>query len=109
MFVYGFVLFTTGKLSHFEELSSVPSLFQYLAIVANVIVLGVYYLYKNKVLPERDIQRRFPLYIICWALNEVVVLWGFLAVFMTNDGNGFLYVVNLAIALTGNILTFPKK
>lgn len=109
MFIYGFVLFTTGMVSHVEELSGVPTPIQIVALLSNVIAFGVYYFYKNKVLPERDIQRRFPLYIVCWALNEFVVICGFLAVFVTNDGNGVLYVMNLLIALTGNILSFPKK
>lgn len=109
MFIYGFVLFTTGMISHIEELSNAPTPIQLVALFSNVIVLGVYFLYKNKVQPERNIQRRFPFYIVCWALNESVAIMGFVAVFMTNDGNAALYVMNLAIALVGNILTFPKK
>lgn len=109
MLLYGFVLFTLGRITHIEELSQVPSLFQYIAVAANVIAFGVYYIYKNKIAPEKDFQRKFPLYILCWALDEAIVLCGFLAVFVTADGNGFLYLVNLLIGLTVNVLTFPKN
>lgn len=109
MFMYGFVLFTTGKLSRAEELTSVPTAIQYIALLANVIGLVTFYIYKNKVITERDFEKRFPLYIVCWALNESIVLFGFIAVFLTDDGNGLIYLTNLLIGFSSNILCFPKK
>ena len=109
MIVYGFALFTTGKISRVEELSQVPSEIQIAALLANVISIIVYYIYKNKVQAEKDFQKKLPLYIVCWALNEMIVLAGFIAVFLTDDGNALIYLTNLMIGLTTNVLCFPKK
>lgn len=109
MFMYGFALFTTGKLSRAEELIGVPSAIQYIALLANVIGLVTFFIYKNKVVTERDFEKRFPLYIVCWALNESIVLLGFIAVFLTDDGNGLIYLTNLLIGFSSNVLCFPKK
>lgn len=109
MFMSGFALFTTGKLSRAEELIGVPSAIQYIALLANVIGLVTFFIYKNKVVTERDFEKRFPLYIVCWALNESIVLLGFIAVFLTDDGNGLIYLTNLLIGFSSNVLCFPKK
>ena len=109
MIFYGVVLFVTGKVSRLEELSTVPTLFQYIAIMGNLIALGVYWFFKNKVVTEPVFERRFSFYIVCWAMSEAIVLLGFMAVFLTDDGNGFLYLTNLLVGLTSNIVCFPKK
>lgn len=100
MFLYGFVLFTTGKISRVEELTQVPSEIQVAALLANVISFGVYYLYKNR--------KNNQSLIICWALSEFIVIAGFIAVFITDDGNALIYLTNLLIGFTLNLLCFPR-
>lgn len=109
MIVYGLVLVVIGRISRIEELSNIPNTFQFFALMANTLGLVVYYLYKNKIAPEKNFQNRFPFYIICWALDEAIVLVGFAAVLLTEDGNGLLYATNLLVGLTANVLCFPRK
>ncbi len=107
--LYGFVLFTTGKVSgvFVPEGELLP--IEILAMGANLIALAVFFFHKNSVAPMKDFQKKFSGYIICWAMNESIAIIGFLAVFMSESGNGFYYVTNVAVALTGNLLTFPRK
>lgn len=109
MFIYGFVLFTTGKISRVEELSQVPTEIQYGALFANVIAFVVYFIFKNKAQPEKNLQKKTPLLVVCWALSEAIVLMGFIAVFITDDGNALIYLTNLFIGVTLNVLCFPRK
>lgn len=100
MFLYGLILFMTGKISRVEELTQVPSEIQIMALLANVISFGVYYLYKNR--------KNNQSLIICWALSEFIVIAGFTAVFITDDGNALIYLTNLLIGFTLNLLCFPR-
>jgi hypothetical protein len=35
-------------------------------------------------------------------------VFGFVAVFLNEDGNGYIYVANAFAALVGNVLMFPR-
>ena len=109
MFMYGLVLVIIGRISRIEELTNIPDSFQFFALMANTLGLVVYYIYKNKIASEKNFQNRFPFYIICWALNEAIVLLGFATVFITGDGNGLIYAANLLVGVTANVLCFPRK
>lgn len=108
-FMYGFVLFTTGKVSRIEMPSGELTPFEMMAIAANLIAVVTFFFHKDRIQPTREFQKKFVLYILCWALNESIVIMGFMAVFLSESGNAFYYVTNLVVALTANILTFPKK
>ncbi len=107
--IYGFVLFTTGKVSgvFFPQGELLPV--EMAAMAMNLVALGVFFFHKNSVVPQKDFQKKFPGYIVCWAMNESIAIVGFVAVFITETGNGFFYVTNVAVALISNLLTLPKK
>ncbi len=107
--IYGYVLFTVGKVSGIFAPQGELLPLEMLAMGANLIALGVFFFHKNSVVPQKDFQKKFTGYILCWAMNEAIVIFGFVAVFTSENGNGFFYVTNLAVALIGNLLTFPKK
>ncbi len=107
--IYGFVLFTTGKVSGVLVPQGELLPIEMAAMGANLIALAVFFFHKNSVAPIKDFQKKFTGYVMCWAMNESIAIIGFLAVFMSETGNGFFYVTNVAVALTGNILTFPRK
>ena len=107
--IYGFVLFTTGKVSGVFVPQGELLPIEMVAMGINVVAIGVFIFHKNMVAPQKDFQRKLPGYIICWAMNESIAIIGFLAVFLSESGNGFFYLTNVAVALTGNLLTFPRK
>ena len=107
--IYGFVLFTTGKVSGIFVPQGGLLPIEMVAMGVNIIALAVFFFYKNSVAPVKEFEKKFSGYVICWALNESIAIVGFLAVFMSDSGNGFFYVTNVAVALTGNLLTFPRK
>ena len=107
--IYGFLLFTTGKISTFFIPKGELLPIQILALASNILGVITFYLHKDRILPTREFSKRFPIYIICWAINESITVLGFVAVFLANDGNGFYYLTNLTITLLANALTFPKK
>ncbi len=109
MIIYGVVLFITGKVSAVALPSGELQPIEMIALAANGTAIAVYMFYKNSVETQATIEKRFTGYIICWALNESIVLFGFVAVFIGGSGNAFFYLANLMVALTGNLLTFPKK
>jgi len=55
---------------------------------------------------ELALPRIFVRYIICWALNEVVTLLGFVHVFFDHDLAGILPYVGAGLLL--NIIMFPR-
>lgn len=109
MIVYGVVLYTSGKISRIEAPSVNLQTIEMLALAANGMGLIVYFFYKSRVQTEPTLQKRFTGYIVCWALNEAITLMGFVAVFVGDSGNAFFYIANLVVAITGNLLTFPRK
>lgn len=109
MFTYGLALFIAGKLSHVEELSSVPGPVEIGAILANTLALVIFYILKNKVAGNFDFTRKFGWYVSCWALSEFIVIAGFIAVFIKGDGNGFIYLTNLLVGIVSITLSFPRK
>lgn len=107
--LYGFVLYTTGKVSGVFIPQSELTPLETVALAMNFVALLVLFVHKNNVVPQKDFQKKFIGYILCWALNESIAIFGFVAVFTSEGGNAFFYVTNLAVALTSNIFTFPRK
>lgn len=109
MIFYGVVLFLVERMTYFEVVMSPESFIEKLAL-ASTLVLFVTFVIKSKLIdPQKDFQKRLPLYIACWALHEGMLCLGFVAVFLAENGNGFYYVVNLVMALIGNFILFPKQ
>ncbi|MFL5784726.1 MAG: hypothetical protein ACJ76H_08970 [Bacteriovoracaceae bacterium] len=108
MFLYGIILFVLGKVSAvFIPYAMRP--LDYMAVFANIVVFYVLFIHHKKVSSQTNPQKKNTLNIICWAMNEWIVICGFIAVFSADNGNAFFYVTNLAVGLVGNLLTFPKK
>lgn len=109
MVLYGIILFTTGKLSgvFIPDGDLLP--LEKAALSMNLLALFIFWFYKNKVATATENNQRMTGQIVCLALSEVIVLMGFIAVFIGDNGNGFVYLTNLFIGLNLNILTFPKK
>ncbi len=104
--VYGFVLTTLGAIQF-----SVPqsySALEALALGMGAMLFVTYALHEKKIVPEENLTKRFPFYVICWALHESLVVVAFAAVFTAPEKNLFVYAVNLLLALVGNALTFPR-
>ncbi len=109
MLMYGFVLFQLGKVSAIFLPGNVLEPLEVAALAANGMAIVTFMLHKTKIVPIKSFQQRFTLYIVCWALNEAIVLVAFAATFVGESGNGFFYLANLTVAMAGNLLTFPRK
>lgn len=107
--IYSIVLSVLGKLVTVTLPTGELTPIQYVALGANALAIVTYLLHKQLVLSQREMQQRLPGYITCWAMNESIAIFGFVAVFLSEEGNGFFYVANAMVAVTGNLLTFPKK
>ncbi len=107
--IYGFILFTLGKVQGISMPAGDLDTLQIAAIGANLIAFVTFYFHKDRIVPNRDFQKKFTGYVLCWALNETIVIAGFLAVFTSESGNAFFYVSNAAVAISANLLTFPRK
>lgn len=106
--VYGFILLTTGK-SIFFKVPESYSLLETIALILNLILIITFNIHEKRVKPETSMARRFPWYVICWALHETMVVVAFVAVITAENSNLFIYSVNLLLALFGNVMTFPRE
>jgi hypothetical protein len=105
--LYGFVLTTLGPGLRFSVPESYTPL-EAVALALGALLFVTYAVHEKKVIPEADVARRFPYYVVCWALHEAIVVVAFAAVFLSADKNLFVYAVNLVLTLFGNVLTFPR-
>ena len=109
MFLYGAILFTSGKLSGVFVPQGELLPIEQAALSMNLLAIFVFWFHKNKVSGAVDIDRRMTGQIICWALSEAIVTLGFISVFITDQGNALVYLTNLCIGFSINALTFPKQ
>jgi len=109
MLFYGGVLYTSGKISGIFLPQGDLFPLEIVAIAMNALAIFVFWYFRNYVTGTADPNKKLSGYIICWALNEAIVLFGFIAVYLPDLGNGFFYATNLIVALTSNLLTFPRK
>ncbi len=105
--IYGYVLTTLGAGMRFFVPQSYQPL-DALALGLGALLFVTYALHEKKIALEENVTKRFPFYVICWALHESLVVVAFAAVLTSPDKNLFIYAVNLILALFGNILTFPR-
>lgn len=105
--MYGGMLIFLGKITHITWPESLSDLDK-IALAASAIVLITFSL-QSKIKSEPTVEKKLPLWIVTWALHEAIALMGFLAVFTSESGNGLFFVMNFVIAVTANVLTFPKK
>ena len=108
MIIYGVVLQTLGKMSFFAMPTGVGEPVELLALVAPLMIFASLML--NKILKGRakDAQGRMTAMIVSLALNETIAMLGFVATFISPEGNGFFYAANTLVALVGNLLVFPS-
>ncbi|MFP5490470.1 MAG: hypothetical protein ACLGG0_03170 [Bacteriovoracia bacterium] len=105
--LYGFVLHTLGKLVIFE-MPTQPSEIDLIALLAPTILVVNLLLFRKRSSSAKTNQQFLSAHIVYWALNESIAIFGFIASFMSADGNGFFYVVNAAIAIIANLRAFPN-
>lgn len=108
MVLYGFVLFTLQKATSFNIPESYTSL-EIVALSSGLMLLVTLWIHEKKVKPEPEMNKRFTWYVMCWALNETMVVIAFAATFISENGNAFIYVTNFILALMGNLIMFPKE
>lgn len=106
MLIYGFVLFTLGKAQGFKIPESY-SVLETVALGSTLLLFVTFNIHEKKVKSLSSMEKRFPYYVVCWALHEAMVVLAFVAVFM--GGNIMVYVLNFVMAIFGNILTFPRE
>ena len=109
MLMYGFVLFQLGKVSAVFFPTGDLQPLEMAALAVNAVAIVTFFIHKSRIVILKDFQQKMPMYIVCWALHEMIVLLAFLAIFTSENGNGFFYLANLLVALAGNVMTFPKK
>lgn len=105
--MFGVVLFITGKVTDMTLPESCTPL-EIVALFANLILLVTYFIHDKKIRPLTDLQKRLPLYIVCWALHESIALIAFVAVFTGTPGHFMIFALNLAVSIVGNLITMPK-
>lgn len=106
--VYGFILLNSGKDLIFKIPGSY-SLLETIALLSGLILFITFNIHEKRVRPLTSMAGRFPLYVICWALHETMVVLAFAAVITATKGNLLIYAINLILALFGNLITFPKE
>ena len=107
-FLYGFILLNSGK----DLIFKIPESYSHLetiALLSGLILFITLNIHEKRVRPLTSMSRRFPMYVICWALHETMVVLAFVAVITAESGNLLIYAINLVLALFGNVLTFPKE
>ena len=109
LLVYGVALFFTGKLTSIALPTTTERPIEMLALMAPTLLLVTLFMYRTQVPKAKTHAERFPKQIICWALNESVAMLGFVATFLSPEGNGYFAIANIAAALVANILMFPKE
>lgn len=107
LFLYGFILFTRGAKAIY--LPSSYSALEMVSLSFGALLLATVFIHEKLIRPETEFQKKFVKYVICWALHESILLMGFVASFIAETDNIFFYAVNLSLALTGNLLMFPKE
>jgi hypothetical protein len=105
--VYGFVLFTAGESTYFAVPDSYKP-FETVALLSCLLLFVTFNIHEKKIKPLSDVTKRFPLYVICWAFHECIVVFAFVAVLLSAQGNIFIYAINLLLALFGNLIMMPK-
>lgn len=108
MYLYGFVLFTQGKL----EGLSIPESYgpiEIVALLSTLVLFVTFNIHEKRIKTLESMEKRFAFYVICWALHEFMVVVAFAAVLTNESGNFLVYALNLGLATFGNLLTFPRK
>ncbi len=106
--IYGVVLNALGKAQYLALPEETLSQWELLSVAMNCLVLVTFALNKFVITSIKEPQKRFTLYIICWSLNEMVAMAGFMVTFMSASSNGYYFFLNAFTAIMGNIATFPR-
>ncbi len=82
---------------------------EFFSLCMGLMLLVTLTLHEKKVKPETELKKRFPFYVVCWALNESMAVIAFSAVFLSQTENVFIYAMNFILGITGNLIMFPKE
>ncbi len=108
LFLYGAVLFITGKVKAVFLPTTLTSPFEIIALCVPVILVVNVLLLKSRLSKATTAKQAFTVYVTSWAINESIAMFGFIATFISPEGNGYFAIVNIFAALVGDFLMFPK-
>lgn len=106
--IYGVMLYLVKKDVVFTFPDTYSPL-ELVALMANLILFVTFGIHEKVVKKTTDLQKKTSLYIVCWALNEVIAILAFVAVFTASPGHMLIFAVNVMTALFGNLIMFPRK
>ena len=109
MLFYGALLIFLKKISHIAFPSGDPSMFESMSLAFNCMLLVTFFIHNTKVKSESDFKKKFPMMVICWALNESIAIMAFGATFISTSGNGFYFLTNFMVAIIANIIMRPTE
>ncbi len=104
----GAVLVILRKMAFIALPSTDLTQLQMLSLAANAIVAFTVFYYRSTISLMTDPARKLPLSIVMLAMNEFCAIMGYIAVFMSESGNGYFFVMNAVSAIVGNLLMFPR-
>ena len=82
MLLFGYILFQLGKVSQiYLPLGNLQPL-ELSALAINGIAIPTILFHKSRIQPLKFFQQKLPLYIVCWGLNEMIVVVAFFATFV---------------------------
>lgn len=105
--LYGFILWTNGKLNSLSIPESYSPL-EVLALISGTLLFVTFAIHEKKIKTESNMDKRFTWYVLCWALHESMVVLAFMATFISEDPHALVYILNLTLAIFGNVITFPR-
>lgn len=108
LFLYGIVLFITGKVQTVFFPAAFTRPLELMAITAPILLIFNVFILKSALSKAQTPEQTLTAYITSWAINESIAILGFLATFTAVEGNGYFAVVNIFAALVGDFLMFPK-
>ncbi len=107
--LYGLVLFQLQKMTFFSQPTGPLEPLEMAALGYNFMAIVTFIIHRTVIVKKKDLSQKFTLYILCWALNESIAVIAFAATFVSVSGNSFFFLTNATVALTANVLTFPKE
>jgi hypothetical protein len=108
MFIYLFVIFQLGKVHGAWMPQGFGNPIEYTLFIAFLALVGSFILFKNKVQPQAEFSKKFPLLLACWGMNESAVIIGFFILYTGHSGNGLYLILTVLPALVLNIKMFPR-
>jgi hypothetical protein len=108
LFLYGAILYLTGKLQTVFFPAAFTRPLELMAIAAPILLIFNVFILKSSLSKAQTPEQTLSAYITSWALNESIAIFGFIATFTSPEGNAYFAMVNIFSALVGDFLMLPK-